>query len=131
MLRPDSGNCDIGAFEFTEMPVIERVISDSSAVQRVIKKQKTETKHESIFNGAVDMRVYPNPSKGSFVVHVYDESFIKNVIIRNLSGMQIHSENFYDAKFVNLCSVNKLERGTYLVDIETTLNRYTQKLIVL
>jgi len=129
--RPDSGNCDIGAFEFTEMPVIERVISDSSAVQRVIKKQKTETKHESIFNGAVDMRVYPNPSNGSFAVHVYDESYIRQVIIRNLSGMQIHSEHFFDAKFVNLCSVNKLERGTYLVDIETTLNRYTQKLIVL
>jgi hypothetical protein len=129
--RPDSGNVDIGAFEFIESPVIQRSANDSSVVQRISKKKNIEFDKPVKSWDAVDMRVYPNPSQGSFAVHVYDESYITKVSIRNLSGMLLHTENPFDAKFVNLCSVNKLERGTYLVDIETTLKRYTQKLIVL
>lgn len=130
VLRPDSGSWDIGAFEFASAPVIERSASDTT-VQRIVKRKPAEIKTDFNFATSADMRLYPNPSNGSFAVHVYDDSYISRVSIRNLSGMLLHTEKPIDAKFVNLCSVNKLERGTYLVDIETTLKRYTQKLIVL
>jgi hypothetical protein len=78
------------------------------------------------YAAASEMRVYPNPASGSFVVEAENGGMVE---IYNELGQQVRAERLDDSN-QNTVTINELPAGIYLVTIRTGSQTLSQKLIV-
>ena len=79
----------------------------------------------------VSDQFYPNPTlQNSFLRLDGEEEILqKSVVITELSGRQVHPNAInVDQKTINL-DLGNLASGVYLVNYETSLQKYTSKII--
>lgn len=102
--RYDDGASDIGAFEYN---------------------QPKENKQK-----ASPFTAYPNPTKGDFEVRT--KSFLKldNVKVKTLNGVVLLDYSINDNFNPYIQANNLLQRGVYLVEYSSGIERYTDKLII-
>ena len=80
---------------------------------------------------SLQIRIYPNPAHGYFVIGNYDKMDVRtaSVLVRDLMG-----RTFINQKFTNdteqKIDIGSLSKGMYMVSIITPGNVQTQKLIV-
>ncbi len=74
------------------------------------------------------LSVYPNPASKMLNIKTnYDESFIGNVVITDISGRQVYGSSFVKESSIN---VGELTQGIYFVTIYNDSYKHTQKLII-
>ena len=105
-LRPESGQNDIGAFQY-----------NSSVRARF--KQKTTVNN-----------LYPNPCFGSFVVENKDNERIKKITVTDLNGMKIYENNSTDDTLIAVNLDSNLKKGIYFINVETRNHQSSDKLII-
>jgi|GEM_PF-3964090 len=73
--------------------------------------------------------VYPNPAQSSLQI-IADDGPITEVKIYDLLGNQIKSEELKTQNSITQMDVNSLTNGVYFIQVKTSTNIYTQKIIV-
>ena len=79
------------------------------------------------------MVVFPNPSKGKFILNISDlkdrEARLK---VYNLNGKEIYQESFYTNRdlFSKPVDIGQVANGLYIVEVETISGIYREKIII-
>ena len=74
-----------------------------------------------------NMEVYPNPNNGEFVITTSDE--VMNVTITDVRGKVVYTNNNVNNNTINV-NLSDLERGMYMINVETTNGNMTENVIV-
>ena len=96
---------------------------------------KNVTSIENIdMNGAIELKIFPNPTQGVFEVYLKSESFINQAEIKllDLKGKVIYKESFYCStkNFVKKFNLTGLPSGIYILSFTNSELEYSTKLIV-
>ena len=76
------------------------------------------------------LRVYPNPSKGLFMIEVlHDAGGVAHVSVFNAIGQAIHSERVGTGSVVTI-ELSDVSRGIYTLRVESEGGIYIQKLVI-
>jgi hypothetical protein len=92
----------------------------------------SESAEVSIVTGLQDLsegniQLYPNPTKGSVTIHG-KELAGQRIVIKNIVGVTVYSGKLeHDKEVINLDHLNK---GIYLVKVNTEKGEYMQKIII-
>ncbi|MDG1842304.1 MAG: T9SS type A sorting domain-containing protein [Crocinitomicaceae bacterium] len=110
------------------LKIVANEISGNETVQSV--------EYKDIYRGldastpemtSMTFEVYPNPAKG---VLFYESILpIQKIQIKNLSGKTVYNKELVNSYKGNLI-ISELESGVYLMDIKTTKNCFTKRIIV-
>ena len=74
-----------------------------------------------------NMEVYPNPNNGEFVITTSNE--VMNVTITDVRGKVVYSNNSVNNHTINV-NLSDLERGMYMINVETANGTMTENVIV-
>jgi galactitol-specific phosphotransferase system IIB component len=74
-----------------------------------------------------NMDVYPNPNNGEFVITTSNE--VMNVTITDVRGKVVYTNNKVNNKTINV-NLSDLEKGMYMINVETTNGTMTENIIV-
>ncbi len=115
----------------TRLENVQRIPDDINTLKSFYENEVlTSLPHESKTQLKPELYLYPNPVNAEKTLHIHTpESQISQITISNLAGRQVkHIEKIGSSKAeVNLPA---LEDGIYLVNIQTTNNRITKKVLV-
>ena len=73
------------------------------------------------------MDVYPNPNNGEFVITTSNE--VMNVTITDVRGKVVYTNNKVNNKTINV-NLSDLEKGMYMINVETTNGTMTENIII-
>ena len=73
------------------------------------------------------MEVYPNPNNGEFVITTSNE--VMNVTITDVRGKVVYSNNNVNNHTINV-NLSDLEKGMYMINVETTNGTMSENVIV-
>ncbi len=83
------------------------------------------------FDVIEDLKVYPNPNKGSFTISFNSESDKTNITIHYIRGRQIFKNDYNDSGLFNqTIDLKNTESGIYLVTINNGTKKVTKKILV-
>ena len=74
-----------------------------------------------------NMEVYPNPNNGEFVITTSNE--VMNVTITDVRGKVVYSNNSVNNHTINV-NLSDLEKGLYMINVETANGTMTENVIV-
>ena len=74
-----------------------------------------------------NMEVYPNPNNGEFVITTSNE--VMNVTITDVRGKVVYTNNTVNNNTINV-NLSDLEKGMYMINVETTNGTMTENVIV-
>ena len=74
-----------------------------------------------------NMDVYPNPNNGEFVITTSNE--VMNVTITDVRGKVVYTNNKVNNKTINV-NLSDLEKGMYMINVETTNGTMTENIII-
>ena len=74
-----------------------------------------------------NMEVYPNPNNGEFVITTSNE--VMNVTITDVRGKVVYSNNSVNNQTINV-NLSDLEKGMYMINVETTNGTMSENVIV-
>ena len=75
-----------------------------------------------------DVRIYPNPGKGYFIIDFMDKEWTADIIVLNIQGKKVHQIRCSNQNKVEI-DMNKWPGGMYLILIRTSKEVFTKKLV--
>ena len=85
-----------------------------------------ESKTVSLYRDNRGITLYPNPTNG--LVNISAQQTITNVQVNDLNGTMVHSTQANDKGVV--LNLNQLKKGTYFVNVQTTYNRFVERIVI-
>ena len=73
------------------------------------------------------MEVYPNPNNGEFVITTSNEAI--SVTIIDVRGKVVYTNNSVNNNTINI-NLSDLEKGMYMINVETTNGTITENIII-
>ena len=73
--------------------------------------------------------IYPNPSKGQFIVQLQEVNLLEQISVRDVSGRVVFTQRRSFTEELSL-DLGGLKSGLYLVEFDYTTSRITKKLII-
>lgn len=93
--------------------------------------KKTQDNLDNKLDFMTDFKLYPNPSNGQFKVELSKPSEMQSVIrIYDLNGKIVSSQKLVSNKSIVDFNLNESAKGIYMVQLRTSTNTETQKLII-
>lgn len=105
-IRPLNNKPDIGAFQFNINPEI------------------IPNRYDSV------TYIYPNPNNGSFMIVNNTPDTIKKITVYNLKGLSVYEKNPSIADSFYISLQNQLDKGFYVLSIETAKNKNSYPLVI-
>ncbi|MEI7504048.1 MAG: T9SS type A sorting domain-containing protein, partial [Paludibacter sp.] len=75
-------------------------------------------------------KIYPNPSKGTFMILTTNKENINRISVNSGNGQKLHEEKPFKTNTVSINMNNVLKKGIYFIDVESKGNRKIEKIII-